>query len=70
MAPKEGRYFAPLNMVLARSSIERIAKALIGEATRYGKLVVAIQGLIPTKRFQGRDGSSWIRSNGMERDLD
>ena len=36
-APKEERYFAPRNVVLARSSIERISVAPTDEATRTGK---------------------------------
>ena len=42
-APKEERYFAPRNVVLARSSIERISVAPTDEATRSGVLTVAEQ---------------------------
>ena len=41
MAPKEESYFAPLNVVLARSSIKRISVAPTVEATRSGILIVA-----------------------------
>ena len=41
MAPKEESYFAPLNVVLARSSIKRISVAPTVEATRSRNLVVA-----------------------------
>ena len=42
-APKEERYFAPRNVVLARSSIERISVAPTDEATRSGNPAVAEQ---------------------------
>ena len=44
-APKEERYFAPRNVVLARSSIERISVAPTDEATRSGNPAVAEQSL-------------------------
>ena len=51
MAPKEESYFAPLNVVLARSSIKRISVAPTVEATRSGVLTVAEQSLLSDRNL-------------------